>query len=183
MEAMIFRLPTFGPSDNTFGTFRLTETVSQKLLVLATFLPQSGPTVGPSQKGSFGLMNSWINVRPHHMVPFYFSQSNFVTVSPPAPTHLQLHWLLHRHHHQPHCKPCEAYTCLKTASCEAGPGTTHMWILDICIRSLLIHDFSDRCVFHNSIFGLLKCYLYIEVRKYLKLSCQGSNHHPFNNLW
>jgi hypothetical protein len=81
-----------------------------------------------------------------------------------------------------HCKPCEAYTRLITASCEAGPGTTHMWRLDFCIRSLLILDFAARCVFHNSIFGLPKCYLYIEVRKYLKLSCQGSNHHPFNNL-
>ncbi len=50
-----------------------------------------------------------------------------------------------------HCKPGEAYTCLKTASCEAGPGTMHMSILDICIRSLLILDFAARCVFHNSI--------------------------------
>ncbi len=53
-----------------------------------------------------------------------------------------------------HCKPGEANTRLITASCEAGPGTTHMWILEICIRSLLILDFAARCVFHNSIFGL-----------------------------
>jgi hypothetical protein len=58
-----------------------------------------------------------------------------------------------------------------------------MWRLDFFIRSFLILEFAARCVFHNSIFGLSKCYLYIEVRKYLKLSCQGSNHHPFNNLW
>ncbi len=83
----------------------------------------------------------------------------------------------------PHCKPGEAYTRLITASCEAGPGTTHMCTFEICIRTLLILDFAARCVFHNSIFGLSKCYLYIEFRKYLKLSCQGSNHHPFNSLW
>jgi hypothetical protein len=82
-----------------------------------------------------------------------------------------------------HCKPGEAYTRLITASCEAGPGTTHMWILDICKRSLLILEFATRYVFHNSIFGLSKCYLYMEFRKYLKLSCQGSNRHPFNSLW
>ncbi len=33
-----------------------------------------------------------------------------------------------------HCKPGEAYKLLKTASCEAGPGTTHMCILEICMR-------------------------------------------------
>jgi hypothetical protein len=60
-----------------------------------------------------------------------------------------------------HCKAGEAYTRLITATCEAGPGTTHMWILDICIRSLLILEFVARCAFHNSIFGLSKCYLYV----------------------
>ncbi len=62
----------------------------------------------------------------------------------------------------PHCKPGEAYTRFITASCEVGPGTTHMWILDICISSLQILEIAARCVFHNSIFGLLKCHLYIE---------------------
>jgi hypothetical protein len=65
----------------------------------------------------------------------------------------------------PHSKAGKAYTRLITATCEAGPGTTHMWILDICIRSLLILEFVARCAFHNSIFGLSKCYLYIDFRK------------------
>ncbi len=42
-----------------------------------------------------------------------------------------------------HFKPSEAYMLLKTASCEAGPGTTH-----ICTFDLI----ADRCVFHNSTF-------------------------------
>ncbi len=33
----------------------------------------------------------------------------------------------------PHCKPGEVYTPLKTASCKAGPETTHMCTLEICI--------------------------------------------------
>jgi hypothetical protein len=61
-----------------------------------------------------------------------------------------------------HCKPSEAYTRLKTASCEAGPGTTHMWILEICLWSLQILEIAARYVFHNSVFGLSKCHLYIE---------------------
>jgi hypothetical protein len=32
-----------------------------------------------------------------------------------------------------HCKAGEANTSLKTASCEAGPGTTRMYSLEICI--------------------------------------------------
>ncbi len=60
-----------------------------------------------------------------------------------------------------HCKPGEAYTRLITASCEAGPGTMHMWILEICIWSLQILEIAARYVFNNSLFGLSKCYLYI----------------------
>jgi hypothetical protein len=65
---------------------------------------------------------------------------------------------MHCNYFVEHCKPGEAYTCLITASCEAGPGTTHMCTFEIYIRSLLILDFVARCVFHNSIFGLSKCY-------------------------
>jgi hypothetical protein len=32
-----------------------------------------------------------------------------------------------------HCKPGEANTRLKTASCEAGPGTTLMCSMEICM--------------------------------------------------
>ncbi len=64
-----------------------------------------------------------------------------------------------------HCKPGEAYTRLITATCEVGPGTTHLWILEICIWSLQILEITARFVFHNSIFGFSKCYLYSEFRK------------------
>ncbi len=37
-----------------------------------------------------------------------------------------------------HCKPGEVYTRLITATCEAGPGTTHMCRFEICVRSLQI---------------------------------------------
>jgi hypothetical protein len=63
-----------------------------------------------------------------------------------------------------HCKPGEAYTRLITATCEAGPGTTHMWILEICIWSLQTIEITARYVLHNSIFGFSKYYLYIEFR-------------------
>jgi hypothetical protein len=66
-----------------------------------------------------------------------------------------------------HCKPGEVYTRLITATCEAGPGTTHTCIFETCIWSLQILAFADRCVFNNSIFGLSKCHLYIEIMKYL----------------
>jgi hypothetical protein len=74
---------------------------------------------------------------------------------------------------------------LITATCEAGPETKHMCTstFEICLWSLQILGFVNRCVFNNSIFGLSKCNLYIEIMKYLKSSCQGSNHHPFNGLW
>jgi hypothetical protein len=55
-----------------------------------------------------------------------------------------------------HGKPGEAYTRLKTASCEAGPGTTHMCTLEICIWSLHIPNNADRCAFNNSIFDFSK---------------------------
>ncbi len=42
-----------------------------------------------------------------------------------------------------HGKLGEAYTRLKTASCEAGPGTTHMCTLEICIWSLHIRCLDD----------------------------------------
>ncbi len=54
------------------------------------------------------------------------------------------------------CKPGEAYTRLKTASCEAGPGTTHMWTLEICIWSLQIPDNADKCALDYSTFGFSK---------------------------
>jgi hypothetical protein len=82
--------------------------------------------------------------------------------------------------HGIHCKPGEAYMRLKTASCEAGPGTTHMCTLEICIWSLRIPNNADRCALNNSIIGFSKCYLYSDPMKYLKLSCQGSNPHPSN---
>ncbi len=86
-------------------------------------------------------------------------------------------------HNLSHCKPGEAYTHLITASCKVGPGTTHMCTFEICMWSLQILEFADRCVFHTSIFRLSKCHLYREIMKYLKSSCQGSNHHSFNGLW
>ncbi len=82
----------------------------------------------------------------------------------------------------PHGKPGEAYTRLITASCEAGPGTTHMCTFEICVWSLQILEIADRCVFHNSIFGSSKCHLYIDFMKKLKSSCQESSHQPFNGL-
>jgi hypothetical protein len=69
---------------------------------------------------------------------------------------------------QLHCKPGEAYTRLIIASCEAGPGTTLMCTFDICICSSQVLEFTARYVFHNSVFGLSKCYLHIEFMKYLK---------------
>ncbi len=53
---------------------------------------------------------------------------------------------------------------------------------EIYIWSSLILEFADRCYFYNSILDLLQCYLYIEIMKFLKLSCQGSNHHHSRNL-
>jgi hypothetical protein len=82
-----------------------------------------------------------------------------------------------------HCKTGEMYTRLITATCEAGPGTTHMCTFEICVWSLQILWFADRCVFSNSIYGWSKCHLFIEILKHLKSSCHGSNHHPFNVLW
>jgi hypothetical protein len=83
----------------------------------------------------------------------------------------------------PHCKPGEAYTRLITASCEAGPGTTHMCTQGICLWSLQIPNNADKCALDYSIFGFSKYYLYIDPMKNLKLSCQGSNHHPSNNSY
>ncbi len=42
-----------------------------------------------------------------------------------------------------HCKPGKAYMRLKTATCESGPGTTHMCSLEICMCSVMIHHFDD----------------------------------------
>jgi hypothetical protein len=55
-----------------------------------------------------------------------------------------------------------------------------MCTLETCIWSLQIPNNVDRCALNNSIFGFSKCYLYIDPMKYLKLSSQGSNHHPSN---
>jgi hypothetical protein len=78
-----------------------------------------------------------------------------------------------------HCIPGEAYMCLITASCETGPGTMHMCIPEICMWSSQILGFTDRCVFHNSIFSFFSKFpLYIGIMKQLKLPYQGWNHHP-----
>ncbi len=53
--------------------------------------------------------------------------------------------------HSPHCKPGKVYSRFITATCEAGPGTTHMCTFEICVWSLQILGFADRCVFNNSI--------------------------------
>ncbi len=58
-----------------------------------------------------------------------------------------------------HYKPGEAYTRFTTASCKAGPGTTHMCTLEICIWSLQIPDNADKCALEYLIFGFSKCYL------------------------
>jgi hypothetical protein len=50
-----------------------------------------------------------------------------------------------------HCKASEANMSLKTASCEAGPGTTLIHIMEICIWSLLIQEYDDGYCFLNSI--------------------------------
>ncbi len=44
-----------------------------------------------------------------------------------------------------HGKTGEANTSLKTASCEAGPGTTLTYSYEIYLWSLLIQDFDDGC--------------------------------------
>jgi hypothetical protein len=80
-------------------------------------------------------------------------------------------------------KPGEVYMYLITASCILGSGTMHMCILEICICGLQILEFADRRVFHNSVFDLSKCQLYIEIIKYLKQPCQESNQHPLNSQW
>jgi hypothetical protein len=50
-------------------------------------------------------------------------------------------------------KAGEANMRLKTA-CEAGPGTTRNYSLEICLWSLLIQEFVDECCFPNSICDL-----------------------------
>ncbi len=80
-----------------------------------------------------------------------------------------------------HCKPGEANTSLRTATCEAGPGTTHMYSLEICIWSLLIKEFFDGWCSPNSICDLPKCYLYIDYRELLNKPCQELNHWPLHN--
>jgi hypothetical protein len=68
-----------------------------------------------------------------------------------------------------HCNPNEAYMRLITITCEAGPGATPMWILDICIWSLLILQFVDRCYLQNSTFDLSKWHLYIKDVMFFKV--------------
>ncbi len=80
-----------------------------------------------------------------------------------------------------HCKPGEANTSLKTATCEAGPGTTHIFSFEICIWSLLIQEFVDGWCSPNSICDLPKCYLYIDYRELLNKLCQELNHWPLDN--
>jgi hypothetical protein len=45
----------------------------------------------------------------------------------------------------------------------------HMYTFEICIWSILILGYADRCYFQNSIFGLSKYHLYIEIMIYLTL--------------
>ncbi len=59
-----------------------------------------------------------------------------------------------------HCKPGEVYTRLKTAFSEGGPGKTHMCILEICMWSLLILEFTERCYFRNSMLDLLESFVH-----------------------
>jgi hypothetical protein len=49
-----------------------------------------------------------------------------------------------------HCKAGEANTSLKTASCEAGPGTMLKYSYEIYIWRLLIQEFVDGCCCPNS---------------------------------
>jgi hypothetical protein len=77
-----------------------------------------------------------------------------------------------------HCNPGEAYMLLITASCEAGPGSTHMCTFEIFIWRILILEFADRCYFQNSTFDLSKLHLYFKIVKLLMLSYQGLNLHP-----
>jgi hypothetical protein len=71
--------------------------------------------------------------------------------------------------HMLHCKAGEANTSLKTASCEAGPGTTLTYGSEIYIWSLLIQEFDDECCFPNSICDLPKCHLYKGYTKLLNI--------------
>ncbi len=77
-----------------------------------------------------------------------------------------------------HCNPSEAYMLLVTASCEAGPGSTHMCTFETFIWRILILEFADRCYFQFSTFDLSKLHLYFKIVNFLKLSYQGSNFHP-----
>ncbi len=49
-----------------------------------------------------------------------------------------------------YCKAGKANTSLKTATCEAGPGTTLTYIYEIYIWSFLIQEFVDECCDPNS---------------------------------
>jgi hypothetical protein len=71
-----------------------------------------------------------------------------------------------------HCKAGEANTSLKTASCEAGPGTTLIHRKAICIWSFLIQEFDDGCCCPNSLCNFLKCHLCEEYMKLLNIFCQ-----------
>ncbi len=78
----------------------------------------------------------------------------------------------------PHCKAGEVITSLKTASCEAGPGTTLIYSLEICIWSLLIQEFDDGCCFPNSTCDLPKCHLYKEYMSSLIHTAGEMNNFP-----
>ncbi len=82
-----------------------------------------------------------------------------------------------------HCKPGEVYARLITATCEAGPGTTHMCTFEICVWSLQILKFADRCVFSNSIYGLSKCHLYIEIMKHQSHPAKDRTTIPSMSFW
>jgi hypothetical protein len=84
-----------------------------------------------------------------------------------AQSHLCNYYLLFHSLLPLHCKASEVNTSLKTASCEAGPGTTLMYSLVICSWSLLIQEFDDGCCFLISICYLPKCHLYKEYMKLL----------------
>jgi hypothetical protein len=50
-----------------------------------------------------------------------------------------------------HCKLSKANAHLKTITCEAGPGTTRIYSLEICIWSLLILQIVDGFYFPDSV--------------------------------
>ncbi len=78
-------------------------------------------------------------------------------------------------------KAGEANTSLKTASCEAGSGTTLIHSMEICVWSLLFQEFDDGCCFPNPICDSPKRHLYKEYMKLLNTPYRELNHCPWSN--